>query len=151
MLLSRHLPERVSVLRKSLILGLFLTVLLIFTAACGKETFNEISTNDLKEFISDKQTGFILYTDDQDHAEVNTKQVAKALESNGKESKHFNYAEEVTNEESATFRSDIGSQQTKDSLGYYEDGILLAEFELQDEWTPENIENLNNFIQQISE
>jgi hypothetical protein len=52
---------------------------------------------------------------------------------------------------SATFRNDAGSEQSRDSLGYYEKGIFMAEFEFPNKWNAEQINNLNKFIEQIGE
>jgi hypothetical protein len=152
MLLSRHLPKGVYVLKKSLFLGVFLTVLLILTA-CGNEDkpFTHLTIDDLKSFISEKNTGFVLYTYNADDMEANKEQVRKALEKNNKESQYFNYGELVSNEQSQTFQNDVGSKQSRDSLGYYEEGVLMAEFEFPNKWDTKTIDDLNKFIVQISE
>ncbi|MFI9225255.1 hypothetical protein ACIGQ5_22455 [Peribacillus frigoritolerans] len=139
-------------MKNRICLGLFLTVFLILTA-CGNDdkTFSDLTTDELKNFISEKNTGFILYTYDDDNMEVNKEQVKKALDNNDQTSKYFNYRDQVTNEQSSTFHNDVGSEQLRDSLGYYENGILMAEFEFPNKWNAEQIDNLNKFIEQISE
>lgn len=151
MLLSRHLPERVYHLKKGLFLGVFLTMVLL-VAACGKnETYADMTLDDLKDFITEKETGFVLFTTDVEDMETNKAQVKKALDDNDQKSNYFNYDEHVSNAESQTFRVDVGTEQSRDSLGYYEDGVLLAEFEMPSKWTNEKMEDLRKYIDQISE
>ena len=133
---------------------LFLGVLSVFLilAACGKEdTYSDLTLDGLKEFVSKKETGFVLFTYDTDDMETNKEQVSKALAENDKKSNYFNYREEVSNEQSSTFQHDVGTEQSRDSLGYYENGVLMAEFEMPSKWDENKIEDLNKYIVQISE
>lgn len=135
---------------RRVILGVFLTVLFILSACSGNESYEEMQLDELKDFISEKRTGFILFTFDKDDIETNREQVTKALEKNDQTAQYFNYREQVSNEQSTTFQKDIGTKQSKDSLGYYEDGVLMAEFESPNDWSEKKIEDLNKFISQIS-
>lgn len=150
MLLPRHLPERVTTLKKQLLLG-FIAIFFIL-AACGKDsTFTDMNFDELKSFVTDKETGFIFFGYDQDDLDKNKEHVSKALEKNDSNSRFFNYRKEVSNKQSQTFKKDTGTEQSRDSLGYYEKGVLMAEFEMPNNWTDEKVKDLNKFISQISE
>lgn len=151
MLLSRHLPERVNELKKGLFLGVFLTIILLL-AACGKnDPYTDMSLKNLKDFITEKETGFVLFAYDEDDMEVNKEQVKKTLNKNDQESNYFNYRELVSNKQSQTFQTDVGTEQSRDSLGYYEKGVLMAEFEMPNKWNDEKMEDLKKFVDQIAE
>ncbi|MGM0924658.1 MAG: hypothetical protein ACQEWW_26320 [Bacillota bacterium] len=137
-------------MKKLFFLGVFSVFLIL--AACGSEdTFSDMTTEDFKEFVSEKESGFIFIGFDKEKLEANKEQISKALDENGLESNFFNYQEHVSNEQSRTFRSDIGTEQLKDTLGYYEDGVLMAEFEMPNKWNDKKMEDLNKFVVQISE
>lgn len=136
--------------KRDVILGVFLTVVLFLSACSGNDSYKEMQLDELKDFVSEKQSGFVLFTYDRDDIETNREQVTKALEENDQTAQYFNYSEQVSNEQSTTFQKDVGTEQSRDSLGYYEDGVLMAEFESPNEWSEEKIEDLNKFISQIS-
>ncbi|MDM5196495.1 hypothetical protein QUF79_00065 [Fictibacillus enclensis] len=137
-------------MKKHLLLG-FIAIFLIL-AACGKDsTLTDINYDELKNFISDKETGFIYLGFDRDNLDRDKKQVSKALEKNDSKSRFFNYRKEVSNKQSQTFKKDMGTEQSRDSLGYYDEGVLMAEFKMPNNWTAEKMEDLNKFISQISE
>lgn len=116
--------------------------------ACGNNSvYNDFTINDLKKFISEEKTGFILYTYDADNEKVNKEQVREALEKYNQKAKYFNYRKLVTNKQSQTFQKDVGSKQSRDSLAYYKSGVLMSEFQFPNKWTPGEIENLNKFIE----
>lgn len=136
-------------LNTAFFLGVISAFLLL--SACGKnETFNNMKTEDVKKFISNEETGFILFLYTPDSMESNESTVKKALDKNKIKSGLFNYREEVSNEDSKTFHSDVGTEQLRNSLGYYENGVLMAEFEMPNTWNNEQIDNLNRYITQIT-
>ena len=124
--------------------------MILLVACSGNESYEEMTLDQLKDFIAEEQSGFILFTYDRDDIKTNREQVSKALEENNQTAQYFNYSEQVTNEQSTTFQQDTGTEQSRDSLGYYEDGVLMAEFESPNEWSDKNIEDLKKFISQIS-
>lgn len=124
-------------------------IILGLLSGCNQQAVEEIDTAQFKEFMKNKESGFVVLTQYTNQEEQTKVQVTKAIEEYKQSTKHFNYVRQNT-ENDPDFLYNNGIEQGAETLAYYKNGVLQEEFNFPSEWDSEEIMKLHKFVEEMN-
>ena len=124
-------------------------IILGLLSGCNQQAVEEMDTAQFKEFMKNKESGFVVlthYTNQEEQTRVHLK---KAIEEYKQSTKHFNYLKQNT-ENDPDFLYNNGIEQGTETLAYYKNGVLQEEFNFLREWDSEEIVKLHKFVEEMN-
>src|SRR6478609_6285696 len=115
----------------------------------GNGQLEEIKPLEMKKFMEEDGTGFVMYSFDEDNHTIYMHEVQKALKENDVDAKEiYSYDPLYNQKKSQTY---YGLQQDTDTLAAYKNGELKQQIKL-DEYNPSELEGeLSHFIETSKE
>ncbi|MFE7083434.1 hypothetical protein [Priestia megaterium] len=115
----------------------------------GNGELEELHPLEMKKFMKEEGTGFIMYSFDEDNRKVYTNEVKKALKENEVDAKEI-YSRDPLYDRSKS-RTYYGINQSPDSVAVYKNGEMKQQIDFED-YEPSELEGeLSHFIETSKE